>query len=288
MHHSTISLEDRIISLFIFVDDLLKLLPQPRHVGRPSDLSESEIVTFALIQHSAHFTHKKACFLFLSSYCRHLFPGMPAYQNVVRLTNDRSVLAAQLLLLCCAVNRKRKDGYALADSTPLPVCKNKRISSHRVAKDFAKRSKTTTGWFYGFKLHITCDGKGNLLNIALTAGNVDDREKVESLCRNIAGLVIADAGYVSQKLQRKMFGKKIFLFTAVRNNMKKLMTAFQHLLLKKRQRVETVFSVLKERLGLVSSLSRSILGHFSRYLYTCLAYCLGQLALPENQRVLLS
>ncbi len=288
MDHSTTSLEDRIISLFIFVDDLLRLLPQSKHTGRHSGLSESEILTLALLQHSAHFTDKKACFTFLSGYCRPLFPGMPAYQNVVRLTNERSVLAAQLLLLCCAVNRNQKHGPALADSTPLPVCKNKRISSHKVAKGFARRSKTTTGWFFGFKLHLTCDEDGNILSLAFTAGNVDDREKVETLCRHIAGLVIADAGYVSQPLQRRMLGKKVFLFTAVRNNMKKLMTAFQHLLLKKRQRVETVFSVLKERLGLVSSLSRSVLGHFSRYLYTCLAYCLGPLTDAENQRVLLS
>ena len=117
---------------------------------------------------------------------------------------------------------------------------------------------------------------------------MDDREKVETLCRHISGLVIADAGYVSQKLQRKMLGKKVFLFTAVRNNMKKLMTAFQHFLLKKRQRIETVFSVLKERLGLVSSLSRSVLGHFSRYLYTCLMYCLSPFLAAENQTMLLS
>ena len=59
--------------------------------------------------------------------------------------------------------------------------------------------------------------------------------------------------------------------------MKKLMTAFQHLLLKSRQRIETSFSVLQEDLWLVSSLCRLVWGHFARYLYACLARCLKQL-----------
>lgn len=44
-----------------------------------------------------------------------------------------------------------------------------------VFKDIAHRGKCTMGWFYGFKLHLICNDRGNLLNFFLTPGNVDDR-----------------------------------------------------------------------------------------------------------------
>ncbi len=192
----------------------------------------------------------------------------------MQLANQASDQSLSLLLLFCNLHRQNNESsLSIIDSTPLPVCKNKRIHSHKVCDGFAKRSKTTTGWFYGFKLHITCDEHGRLLSIAFTQGNVDDRTPVSSLSKNLTGILLADAGYVSEPLRKKLWTDGLHLFTAVRNNMQKLMTSAQHTLLRKRQRVETVFSVLKERLGLVSSLSRSLLGHFARYIHTCLAYC---------------
>lgn len=31
------------------------------------------------------------------------------------------------------------------------------------------------GWYYGFKLHLLCNERGELPNFALTRANVDDR-----------------------------------------------------------------------------------------------------------------
>ena len=36
------------------------------------------------------------------------------------------------------------------------------------------------GWFYGFKLHLICSEKGEILNFMLTPGNVDDREPLRN------------------------------------------------------------------------------------------------------------
>ena len=33
------------------------------------------------------------------------------------------------------------------------------------------------GWYYGFKLHLLCNERGELLNFALTRANVDDRSQ---------------------------------------------------------------------------------------------------------------
>ena len=38
-------------------------------------------------------------------------------------------------------------------------------------------------WFYGFKLHLAINHQGELLNVALTTGNIDDRKPVRELLK---------------------------------------------------------------------------------------------------------
>ena len=52
----------------------------------------------------------------------------------------------------------------------------KRISWHRVFEGLAAIGKSTMGWFYGFKLHLIINERGDLLALALTPGNIDDRK----------------------------------------------------------------------------------------------------------------
>ena len=66
-------------------------------------------------------------------------------------------------------------GITFTDSTCIPVCENKREYSYRVFKGNAHKGKSTMGWYYGFKLHLFCNERGQLLNFALTKANVDDR-----------------------------------------------------------------------------------------------------------------
>ena len=74
--------------------------------------------------------------------------------------------------MCCL---GKPTGISFIDSTTLPVCNNRRIKNHKVFKDTAKRSKTSTGWFYGFKLHIVSNDRGEIISFYLTPGNVEDR-----------------------------------------------------------------------------------------------------------------
>ena len=69
--------------------------------------------------------------------------------------------------------------YSFVDSTPLRVCKNQRIHIHKVFKGIAQRGKCSMGWFFGFKLHLICNEKGELLNFMITPGDIDDRKPLE-------------------------------------------------------------------------------------------------------------
>ena len=47
-------------------------------------------------------------------------------------------------------------------------------------------------WFFGFKLHLVCNDQGELLNIPVTLGNIDDRKPVLGLLKGLCGRVLAD------------------------------------------------------------------------------------------------
>ncbi len=139
-------------------------------------------------------------------------------------------------------------GISFVDSTPIRVCKNKRISANKVFAGLATTGKSTIGWFHGFKLHIVINDKGEILSFCVTQANVDDREplKNESFLRAVFGKLYGDKGYISKKLQELLFVDGIHPVTSIRNNRKNsLMTMADKILLRKRSVIETVNDELK-------------------------------------------
>lgn len=101
----------------------------------------------------------------------------------------------------------------------------------------AALGKSTMGWFYGFKLHLVCNDKGELLNFCLTKGNIDDRNTYvfNVLSKELFGKLYADKGYISASLFETLFNEGIHLVTGIKSNMKnKLMGLRDKILLRKR------------------------------------------------------
>jgi transposase len=149
-------------------------------------------------------------------------------------------------------------GTAFIDATSLCVCHNKRIYGHKVFKGLASIGKTTKGWFFGFKLHVIIDPKGNLVRVKLTGGNMDDRKVVDEMTQNLTGLLMADKGYIDKKLFLRLFKQGLKLVTGIKKNMKNmLMPLHEKLLLRKRSLIETVFDYLKNKFQLEHTRHRS-------------------------------
>jgi Transposase DDE domain len=112
-------------------------------------------------------------------------------------------------------------GISFIDSTALAVCKNPRISSHRVFDGLAKRGKTSTAWFFRFKLHLVVNDHGELLAFCLTPGNMTDRSPVPKLAKKLFGKLMGDKGYLSQAFFEQLFSEQhLQLITRLRANMK--------------------------------------------------------------------
>jgi len=185
---------------------------------------------------------KSFCLSYAVRFLRAEFLGLPSYHRCLELMLRCAVpLSAQFAQL-----KGRCTGITIVDSSPIAVCDNLRISRHRVFAKVAARGKSSTGWFYGFELHVVVNHRGELVSIKVTSGNVEDRKPLAFLCRGLFGKVYADKGYVARWLADLLRGHQLELITKVRKNRKPVQhTPLYQALLKRRSLIETVFDELK-------------------------------------------
>ena len=257
-----------IITLFCEIDDFFlayekwktrHCLPKSTPLetrGRPRKLHPSEVMTLLIAFHQSgyrtfkHFYEKHVCV-----YWRAEFPHLVSYSRFVQLKKE--VLTLLTLYLHAHFGECR--GISFVDSTRLRVCDNKRISAHRVFAAHAGRSKTSMGWFYGFKLHLIINEKGELLGFEVSSGNTDDRQPLwEVSSERLFGNLYADKGYISKDLREFLNEQGINLFYKVRKNMKPLpLSVSDEVMLKKRAIIESVIKELKTQTQVEHSRHRS-------------------------------
>ena len=160
------------------------------------------------------------------------------------------------------------------DATAIKVCHNKRIPRHKVFAGIAARGKTTMGWFYGFKLHLIVNDRGEILACQLTPGNIDDRKPLLYLAKTLFGKLFGDKGYISQPLFDQLLAQGLELITPRRKNMqKRLMPPEDKLLLRKRSIIETINDQLKNISQIEPTRHRSIANSLVNLVCGLIAYC---------------
>lgn len=286
-------MNDQLIALYCFVDEFIQslqchLLPYIQKPTRslppkkPFRIWLASIVTIALFFPFSGHTTYQSYHRFLMTHHKQDFPYLPDYPGFVSGLNTVASFCYILLETITTFFRHSTSSEVIkfADSTRLKVCENQRIQSYKVAKGKTWRGKSSRWWFYGFKLHIICDEWMKILGFTFTSGNTDDRIWLEMIWEGIVWMVVTDGGYIGKDFQEKAQEHGIFLLAAARANMKKLMTAWQHQCFKMRQAVERVFSILKYRMHMETSLPRSEQWYFARYIFCLTAYQIKQLFKP--------
>jgi hypothetical protein len=211
---------------------------------RSGELCLSEIMTILIGFHQSHYRDFKTYYLqHVCEYQRAEFPGLVSYARFVAL------MPSALLPLCAYLNSRfgRCTGISFIDSTPLAVCHNARIHQHKVFAGLAQRGKCSTGWFFGFKLHLVFNDRGEVLDFILTAGNVHDLRALPRLAKRLFGKLFGDKGYLSTAMFKLLFESfSLQLITKLKRNMKNpLMPLVDKLLLRKRAIAETIIDQLK-------------------------------------------
>lgn len=262
-----------VVTMFTVIDDLNALLQLNKQItGRKPKLNFSEAATIALIKSEYGIRTWKQLYKLLGDKFTSEF-NLPCYKNFVVLMNQYSQTMLVMLEILLTINKQQAGVVKLVDATDIPVCRNYNIKKHQTMKAYATRSKSSKGWFYGLKLHVVTDLSGQLLLVKFTTGNTGERLVLDEFLDKLSNsLIVADAGYISNHLQDKALVNSNILITGTRTNMKRLASFLDICLLNLRSRIEVVFSILKERLGLVTSLPRSVAGYQAHYIYILFGY----------------
>lgn len=277
--------EGKVTEIYYMADDFCKEFakvqgkymieaPNHKHRNKPNRMSDAEIMVILILFHSGGFRCFKHYYKeYVCKHLAHLFPKRVSYNRFVE--QEKEVLL-QLTIFIKEVLLGTCTGISFVDSTPLRVCRNQRILIHKTFKGLAERGKCSMGWFFGFKLHLIINDKGEILNFIFTPRNVDDREplKQTKFLKNIKGKLCADKGYIGQALFENLFMGGIQLITKVKNNMKNsLMSIADKILLRKRALIETVNDELKNIAQIEHSRHRSFNNFIANSLSDIAAYC---------------
>ena len=243
------------------------------HRNKPNRMSDAEIMVILILFHSGGRCFKHYYQEYVCKHLTHLFPQRVSYNRFVELEKEvllsLTIFIKQVLLGECT-------GISFVDSTPLRVCRNQRILIHKTFEGLAERGKCSMGWFFGFKLHLIINDKGEILNFMFTPGNVDDREplKQSRFVKNVKGKLCGDKGYIGQALFENLFMNGIQLITKVKNNMRNsLMSIADKIILRKRALIETVNDELKNIAQIEHSRHRSFDNFIANALSAIAAYC---------------
>jgi Transposase DDE domain len=222
-------------------------------------------------QQSQYRTCKAFSLQQVQRYWHDEFPRLVSYTRFVELLP--SVLVPLTVYL--QTPRGEWTGISCIDSTALAVCHNARIRQHRVFARDAARGKTSVDWFYGCKLHLVVNDRGELLACCLTRGHGDDRRPVPRLVRRLFGTLFGDRGSISQELAETRFVRQgLRLITKRRKHMRSRLVAMTDtLLVRKRAIIETIYDQLKHICQIEHSRHRSPRNLLVHLIAGLIAYC---------------
>ncbi len=200
-----------------------------------------------------------------------------SYKTLTVTINRVATLSLKLIFIIMRLGKKDAHWLKSTDSTDIPVCLTKNGKRHKTMKGLAGWGYSGKGFYFGLKLTMTRDDQGRILALVFSAPSANDRELFKKANKDLDGIIVADAGYISKELERDMFieGKRLVLIKP-KKNMKKLALPIWAALYKRRFHIEFDFRNLKLFHGLCTSLPRSLSGYLANYVHALLSFMLAK------------
>jgi hypothetical protein len=214
-----------------------------RKRNRKLTLCLSEVMTIIIHFHQSSYRNFKDYYTMhvCNFLCSH-FPKLVSYNRFVELQQSALIPLCWYLIL----RRGPNTGINFIDSTSICICIPARAKRNRVFQGLGQWGKNSLGWYFGFKLHLIINEKGEIMSFMVTPANVDDRKPVPEMTASLFGKLFGDRGYISQKLFQQLLEQNIQLITTIKKNMKnRLIPLIDKILLRKRSLIETVNDQLK-------------------------------------------
>ena len=244
------SIVDQVTAVYVFVDDYCQAHPKATqwrraHNDHP-EFTDAEVLTVALLQGCLGCATLKQAYRFAAANLADAFPHLPGYGQWLARLHALSGVVGQLLQEA-GTRAPLGERFYILDSKPIPVCKAIRHGRVRLLRDEgAYFGKSSTGWFFGFKLHVLIQESGAILAVVLTPGNWADRDPAVALAASVAGGIgLADLAYQGEALFQQLLQEADLLLVTPAAAAKQ--TPQRALISSVRERIETAFSNLWSR-----------------------------------------
>lgn len=242
--------KDKIITLFCFVDDLLKAIGHKE--DSRSEVSDAEILTTALLAATNYGGHLNGARLHMLDYG--LIPSMISESRFNRRLHGLWEVIKEIFF---QIGNQLKaivgaSDYVL-DSFPVPVCDNIRISRCKVLKGKGYRGKwcAMRRFFYGVKVQVLTL-HGIPVEFTITPGAQSDVKALAELPLAVApeSTIWADAAYTDYNTEDiALEAAGINLAIQRKKNSKRKDPPWKDFLKQQlRKGIETTFSMIKARM----------------------------------------
>jgi hypothetical protein len=259
--------------VFATADDLL---PARAKNARRS-VTDAEVVTLAVAQAIIDVPSDREFLAVARSRLRHLIPKLPQqpgyWKRRARLTDTIEWL--------CAMFAQDSPGYVdevvLLDSTPVECGRSVETSRRSALAPACAHhySRSHSRWFWGMRLHLLAAPDGTPRAAILASADQKERDvamRLFAIGLHGGELVVCDKGYAGREFEARAaerFGATIL--RPARKNEPGRGPALSWI----RQRIESIFFTLKDRLGLERHHARSLHGLRARIATKLLALSAG-------------
>jgi hypothetical protein len=205
------SIVDTLTQIYVFVADFLAEHPDQAqwrrsHNAQPA-FTDAEVITIGLMQSVIGVATLKQTYRLIANNWRDCFPRLCSYAQFVSRLHGLSAIVGHLMVEALA-HHKMPGCLYLVDSKPIPVCKPIRHGRVRTMRlEGAYFGKSSTGWYFGYKLHLLVHQSGAILYALLTPANYSDKddEVVHTLLFSAGGgAVLGDMGYRDKALRAEL------------------------------------------------------------------------------------
>ncbi len=265
--------EETITALFCLVDDAYRLLnPRGHRYGSLKRLSDSEVLTLALLQQLRGVESQRSFLRDAERFFCNLFPGVAGLAPSSFHRRARKLRRFLEPLRRSFLPELAGDPETLiVDSTLLSILHPRQVRQSSAGFEGTAWAKWGSFAVYGVKLHLLCSTNRVPISYELTGANVADVLLVRELLEvahpeegGVARRLFGDLAYRSKDLGEELAGSGVVL-AAERAERRPAV----------RQQVEVCFSALKRVFGLGETLAKTLTGLATRIAAKVAAYTCG-------------
>lgn len=251
----TTDLDTLLIALYVKIDDDLAGI---RRVGRPPQLTDSELVCLAVAQALLGYSSESHWLRAARRRLGHLFPYLPKQPGYNKRLRTALPLVKRVIRELAMDSDFWFDNHWIVDSTPVPCAMSRPSVQRSELAGWASYGycASHSRYFWGLRLYLVCTPTGMPILWALANAKLGEREVLSAMLEVDADLVaerdgillISDKGFSSGPFERELAGLEIELLRPSRTREKERYG--EPMLKKVRQLIESVNDTLKGQLDL--------------------------------------